>query len=684
MGFKKISTRMLATIVPVIILAMAVLTIISMKSSRSIINEEISATMEAELSAQDGKMSKYLDSVSDMATTISNMVETSYTTVQWKEYEKMLGNIIADNDIVLGSGLWFEPYAYDSNEKYMGPYVYKDDGNIVTTYDYSNAEYDYFSQEYYTMCINAAKAQFTDPYYDPTSGIIMSTCACPIIVKDKFIGCVTVDIELGTITNLIENIKIGDSGSAILTTADGVYLAGVDANKIENALNITDEENTSLAEAGSVIVKSESSTTTYKADGDTINLYSASLKNTGWRLILQIPQSELNAPLNHLIKLLTAVSFFAIVVAVFAVLVQVNSISKGIGLVQEFSSLLAKGDFRVDPIQVKTQDELGNMGQSLNQMYQSNKKVISNIKVHSDELDESSSKLKTAANTLSEKFSEIQSYIMDVNSAILSANTATEQVNASTQEVLSNVNLLATETVHSKQMAEEIKNRASQVKRNCRNAYESATKLSGQYESRLQSSIENAKIVESIGELADVISQIAEETNLLSLNASIEAARAGEAGKGFAVVATEIGSLAGNTTEAVDQIQSTIAEVKKVFSDLAEDANGLLGFVQKTVAPDYSNFMEVAEQYGKDAQTIDTTSDQISTRSEAIKNILQEVTIAIQSIAESTQNTTELSSDITESVELISNNVTNISDMSDAQDVIVKDLHNVVDNFKTL
>ena len=91
------------------------------------------------------------------------------------------------------------------------------------------------------------------------------------------------------------------------------------------------------------------------------------------------------------------------------------------------------------------------------------------------------------------------------------------------------------------------------------------------YSERLQLSIENAKVVESIGEMANVISGIAEQINLLSLNASIEAARAGDAGRGFAVVATEIGKLAGSTSQAVEEIQSTITEVKSAFNGLAND-----------------------------------------------------------------------------------------------------------------
>ena len=681
MKFKRISSKMMALILPFVIIAMVVLTAVSISSSKKAIHDQTDQTMKAELSAREGEMGEYLDSVSNMATTIANLVETSYKQVKWEEYEGMLGNIIMDNELVMGSGLWFAPYAFDEKEEYMGPYVYKEGDGVTTTFDYSNADYDYFNQEYYTMCVNAKEAQFTDPYYDPTSGVVMSTCACPIIADGEFQGCVTVDIQLGTLTTLIDNIVVGKAGSAMLTTADGTYLAGVDAAKVQNAMNITSDSNTSLAAAGKQIVSAESGAASYKGEAGEMNLYYSTLKSTGWKLILQIPQSELNASTMSLMKRLSVVSVIAIIAVILIVLLQVSSIAKGIGAVQKFAGSLADGNFTIDPLVVKTQDELGQMGDSLNLMFDNNKDVITNIKYRTMEIDGASERLRDAANILSDKFGEIQKFMNDVNTAMLSTSAATQEVNASTEEVLSNVNLLASESGKSMQMAREIKSRANKVGENSRSSYESATKLSGQFEDRLKLSIENAKVVESIGELANVISGIAEQINLLSLNASIEAARAGEAGRGFAVVATEIGSLAGNTSEAVGQIQSTISEVKNAFGELVKDAEGMLGFVQNTVAPDYSNFVTVAEQYGKDAEEFDATANEISNMSEAIKHIMQEVTDAVQSIAEATENTTELSSDISASIEVVSEHVLDITDMSDAQEKIVKDLNQVVDQF---
>ncbi|MBQ5484349.1 MAG: methyl-accepting chemotaxis protein, partial [Lachnospiraceae bacterium] len=189
-------------------------------------------------------------------------------------------------------------------------------------------------------------------------------------------------------------------------------------------------------------------------------------------------------------------------------------------------------------------------------------------------------------------------------------------------------------------------------------------------------------VVNEISDLANSIANIAEQINLLSLNASIEAARAGEYGRGFAVVASEISKLASDTSGATVQIQETIDGVQEAFSSLSQSANELLSFLEETVGPDYENFVQVGKQYGKDAHAFGRQAESISEKVSLIRGAMGEVSQAIQNIAESNQETADHSSEVQEAMNLVSDVVGDVNDMSGKQEGIASNLSGIVKHFK--
>ena len=275
MRVRKIRTKLLLGTVPFILLSMAILTWISGNSSRETITNQITVNMEAELASNINKINAYLDVVKSTAMNLSRTVGATYKTTSMDDYGRAFEKVIWDNDLVMGSGIWFEPKAYDSAEKYMGPYWYKDGDKTVLTYDYSNAEYDYFVQEYYTLAKESqGDAIITDPYYDPTLDIIMASCTAPVYdgKNGKFIGCVTVDIALDSIEEMVGAIKVGEAGRAILTTAEGNYLHCEDKTKVADGLKMTEESNTSLAEAAKRLLAQEKGVEYYLEGTEQYNL----------------------------------------------------------------------------------------------------------------------------------------------------------------------------------------------------------------------------------------------------------------------------------------------------------------------------------------------------------------------------------------------------------------------------
>lgn len=682
MSFKKIGTKMLVIILPILVLAQIVLTIMSATSSEMLVDEKTQESMEAELRANSAEVTGYLQDVETLADSIAKVVATSYTYTPWEQYEVMLQEMIAMNDIVLGSGLWFEPYAYDPTQQYYGPYVYKDGSGTVTTWEYSNDVYDYFNQEYYTNAMGSDVAMITDPYYDPTSATVMSSCSTPIVVDGKKIGCVTVDISLGAITDIISNVKVGKSGVGIMTSASGLLIAGYDQAKVEAGAFLTEDDNASMAALANEVIANEGGVSGYTVGDKQYKVYYGTIGLTGWKLLISIEAYELMQPIYLLINRLVIVCIVAVIVAIIFIVIGIGGVAKTIRKVQNFATELAEGDFTIDKLSVKGKDELAVMSESLNEMYGSNKGVIQGIADYSLDISEASVNLKSSAEELKIEFDKIVDVMTSVNEDMMNTSAATEQLTASVDQVAQSTEVLNSETNDSLDLATDIEKRAAEIGRNSQEAFDKSQQLQTSFETKLEESIAQSKVVENIGEMASVIADIADQITLLSLNASIEAARAGEQGKGFAVVATEIGKLAGQTTDSVEKIQDTISGIQEAFEGLATNAKSLLDYVSDTVTPDYKSFVEVAERYGQDAESIKTSSEKLSQMTGSIQQIMSEIKEAIQNIAEATQNTAANSGNVMDSVEGLSETVVEINEMSDKQNDISESLTKVVSQFK--
>ena len=686
---KKMSlrTKMLLCILPVMAVAMILLTYVASNELSAEIQVANTDTMNETVIANANQVAGNLEVIRTTAVNMAAMISTSYQFVQMENYKGTLSKVISNNNSVLGAGIWFEPYKFDKNEMYIGPYWYKDGGTIVETWDYSNAEYDYFNQEYYTnaKALQEGQAVITDPYYDPTSGKIMSSCSAPIYDNGAYIGCVTVDMELTDMMAMVSSIEVGKTGSAMMVDSNGVYIYCQDDAKVQSGVKITEDDNPALAAMGQEIVTKDSTSPqmgAFMENGKNILLTYVNIPDVNWKMIVRMNIDELEEPVKAAATKLIAICVMALIVGAVIIWVFVLSISKSINNVKAFAGSLASGDFTVNKIVSKSEDELGQMSESLNNMFENNRDVISKISDGSIQVSETSTGLASMASELSNQFTSIQGNISGVNDAMMSSGAATEQVNASVEEVNASVHQLAAETEKTSTEAADIKARARDIEKQSKQAYDNAISIAEEREADLVEANEKAKVVDQIGTLADTIAEIADQINLLSLNASIEAARAGDAGKGFAVVASEINKLASSTSEAVEQIRDTIDGVQEAFGTLSNSSGELLEFIKDTVTPDYDNFVSVAKQYGNDADSFGGSSENIAQMVENIRASMEEVSKAIQNIAESTQDTADLSSRVNDSVMAAADVVSNVNDMSSRQEEIAGTLGEIVGKFK--
>ena len=681
-----IEAKILLGVIPITAAAMIIMTAFSGNRASHIIMGQVNQTAQATLDSNINKMVDELDEVRSYAITEASFVGSTYKSVKEDEYGEVFTEIINSNDMILGSGLWFEPNVYDASKKYCGPYWTKADGKVTLTREYETDEYDYLNQEYYTnaKALKQGEAKITDPYYDASSGLIMSTCSAPIYDGDTYIGCVTVDIELSTLQNIVSEIKMGKSGGAMLVSSDGTYISSPDTDKVNNAVKIQEDPEASLAKAGSEIMKSDKGIAFYDRSGTRLRLsmFFQSVPEVNWKLVLYLAQGEIKEQGTQLATQLVIILCIALAIVATITVLLVKSITRQLKKVTVFAGELSKGDFTVKRLDKGANDELGQMSASLNDMYDSNRNVIKQISDESERITEASGNLSNMAGKLTDEFDKIKTNMSAVNDNMMSQGAATEEVNASVEDVNASVQTLAGETDRSTASVVDIEKRAAEIEKSSREAYENATKLVEARRGELEEANEKSKVVAEIGNLANSIADIAEQINLLSLNASIEAARAGEHGRGFAVVASEINKLAESTKEAVVKIQETISGVQDAFASLADSSYALIDFLDKTVTPDYDNFVNVGKQYGDDARSFGEVTDNIKNMVDTISMAMDEVSKAIQNIAESTQETAEHSSDITNSINEVGEVVDTVGEMSENQQEIAKSLDGAISGFK--
>lgn len=508
--------------------------------------------------------------------------------------------------------------------KFEVMYVGAGDGRMLT-YPAINlpADYDPRTRPWYRQAQQAAKQIVTPPYQDASSGNIVMTFAQPV-ANDV----IAADVELGDVVEEVLGVKIGESGYAALIDGEGKFLVHPDKSKVGKSLS-SFGGGTRLGNKASEI----------EIDGETWMAATFAIDGVDWKLLLAMEESDAMSGLGMI-----AVTNLLISAATIGLVVLVSGFMISL-LLQPLVSLnkamsdICKGDADLTKrLEVKSEDEIGRLSQSFNHFIKIIHDLVSDTMTSASRLTNLSNSARDNAQNNNHAIQVQQSEISQVAAAI-------NQMSTTSSHVADN----ATDTATAAQKAAEEGNNGMKNAGENKKRMENLTRQIDETTVTINRLDEQAQQINSI---LSTIQGIAEQTNLLALNAAIEAARAGEQGRGFAVVADEVRALSGRTHEATGEIQNVIKELQEQTQNavnIMEQSKALTAETGASAQEVTSSLMRIAEaieDISGRANTIANASREQYTSTEEINRIATAIHDASNQLAENVHQATTQSDEL--------------------------------------
>ena len=357
-----------------------------------------------------------------------------------------------------------------------------------------------------------------------------------------------------------------------------------------------------------------------------------------------------------------AVSIIALLFVVFAVVTMV--IKPLLRTQKEINGIIVnidnkKGDLtqRVTPI---NNAEVDAVGKGINVFMTKLQAIFKAVVTNSARMERVVDDVRQSVQTSNSSVSDLSALTEELSATMQDISEIASVINTNTDNVAKEVELIAEKTDELTGYTKDMKAHAQSMESVARTNMESTDRKVSEILEVLQKAIEDSNSVKQVNSLTNDILNIASQTNLLALNASIEAARAGEAGRGFAVVASEISQLAAASQEAANNIQRINAVVTNSVTNLSDNANGLVSYINDSILPEFERFVESGVEYNDKASFIEGTMTDFKEKTDSLKQSMLEISSSINTISHA-----------------INEGVNGVVSAADSTQLIVEDMDNI-------
>ncbi len=494
-------------------------------------------------------------------------------------------------------------------------------------------EYDPRERPWYQEAMQKnGEVVITEPYKSSTSGNLVITVSKKLADGSGVIG---IDIDIDTLRNITNKIKIGRKGFISLVDNNGVY--------------ISHPNKKSGSTANESYIKKVMSNSMGQITNKKHEILYMTNNSTGWKVIGTTDKSEAtkaSLPMFYT-DIIVQIIFFIIGGIIISLIVR--SITKPIDRLKNSAQKVSDGDLTED-IVVTSNDEIGELSKSFIDMKDKLSTLISKVNKSTTLVRSSSEELSASANQNIAASQQIAAAMQQVTIGTEKQTVGIEQNAISVEEVSIGITAIAedasqvsTLSVQATQQAEEggksIQHTVSQM--------DSIHQFVTQSDTKIKSLYDRTK---EIGAILDIIGDIANQTNLLALNASIEAARAGEHGKGFAVVAEEVRKLAEGSRDSASKIASLITSVQQDSGEAVKIMSQTLENVQKGITITQSTATKF-EAIIASMRDITPKIGNVSATSEQISASIQEIAATATELNDHAKDNAAASEEVTASTE---------------------------------